>query len=71
MESKKITVETVRCKDCVHWTNSRVWSGAKGACEVDSMVRDAEFWCAHNEEKPADGAQEEAQQTEENKEDNA
>lgn len=71
MESRKITVETVQCKDCVHWVNSRVWNSAKGACEVDSMVRDAEFWCAHNEEKPADEPQEEPQETEEAGEDNA
>ena len=60
MESWKITVTPVQCKDCVHWTNSRVWSGMKGACEVDSMVRDAEFWCAHGEKKPEEAQEEEA-----------
>lgn len=53
-EERGELVRVVRCRDCVHWTESQT-SVEYGTCEKDAPLRWSDFWCAEaemREDKP-------------------
>ena len=52
-EERGELVRVVRCKDCVHWTESQT-SAEYGICEKDAPLRWSDFWCAEAEKREVD-----------------
>ena len=55
--SHKETVEVVRCEFCAEWNPARVFNNERGACNVDAMVREKDFFCKNGHEpEPVDNS---------------